>query len=89
MVTLPAQALCPGYDGFAVQEMLGAPIDSSNTVIGEPPYRLTVSISDPAVGALRRASGSPLTGDVLSVDNRIDPAYDAPADDPAGEPLLA
>lgn len=63
--------------------MLVAPIDSSNTTIGDPPYRLTVSISDPAVGALRRASGSPLSGDFLSADNRIDPAHGFPADDPA------
>ncbi|MFJ5834647.1 hypothetical protein [Streptomyces sp. NPDC093089] len=84
VVMLPAQALCPGYDGFALQQMLEAPIDSSNTTIGEPPYRLTVSISDPAIGALRHASGSPLTGDVLSADNRIDPEHDASADDPAG-----
>ncbi|MFD9596401.1 hypothetical protein ACFWA9_27155 [Kitasatospora sp. NPDC059973] len=82
-VTLPAQALCPGYDGFALQRVLVAPLDSSNTIIGDPPYRLTVSISDPAVGALRRASGSPLTGDVLSADNRIDPAQGSPADGPA------
>ncbi|MFJ9948203.1 hypothetical protein [Kitasatospora sp. NPDC091207] len=83
VVTLPAQALCPGYDGFALQPVLVAPTGSSNTIIGDPPYRLTVSISDPAVGALRRAAGSPLTGDVLSADNRIDTAYDAPAEDPA------
>lgn len=84
VVTLLAQALCPGYDGFVLQQMLGVPIDSSNTIIGEPPYRLTVSISGPAVGALRHASGSPLTGDVLSADHRIDPAHDTLTDDPAG-----
>ncbi|WP_406192777.1 hypothetical protein OH807_01565 [Kitasatospora sp. NBC_01560] len=84
VVALPAQALCPGYDGFALQRMLVAPSDSSNTIIGDPPYRLTVSISDPAVGALRRAAGSPLTGDVLSADNRFDPAHESPGDSPAG-----
>lgn len=71
MVTLPAAALCPGYDGFALQQVLIDPVDSSNTVTGEPPYRLTVSVSDPAVGALRRAAGSPVPGDVLSADNRL------------------
>ncbi|MFE2727322.1 hypothetical protein [Kitasatospora sp. NPDC059327] len=82
-VTLPARALCPGYDGFALQSVLTAPIDASNTITGDPPYRLTVSIADPAVGALRRAAGSPLTGDVLTADNRIDRTHGSPAEDPA------
>ncbi|GAA2799259.1 hypothetical protein GCM10010441_25340 [Kitasatospora paracochleata] len=70
-LTLPVQALCPGFDGMAVQRSLQAPTDSSNTITGQPRYTLTVSISDPAIGALRHAVGSNTTGDVLSADNRI------------------
>ncbi|MFI6151652.1 hypothetical protein ACIBCA_03035 [Kitasatospora sp. NPDC051170] len=69
-VTLPVEALCPGFDGSAVARQLMAPIDSHNTVIGDPPYRLTVSISDPAIGAFRRQTGSKVPGDVLATDNR-------------------
>ncbi|MFD5466071.1 hypothetical protein ACFWIQ_25030 [Kitasatospora sp. NPDC127059] len=69
-VTLPAGALCPGFDGFAVQQRLMAPTDSHNTITGQPPYRLTVSISDPAIGTLRRQAGSTVPGDVLATDNR-------------------
>ncbi len=69
-VTLPVEALCRGFDGFAVAQRLTAPIDSHNTVIGDPPYRLTVSISDPAIGAFRRQAGSKVPGDVLATDNR-------------------
>ncbi|MFD0344967.1 hypothetical protein ACFQ0M_00565 [Kitasatospora aburaviensis] len=47
-----------------------APTDSHNTITGQPPYRLTVSISDPAIGALRRQVGSTVPGDVLATDNR-------------------
>ncbi|MDH6141901.1 hypothetical protein P3T35_003922 [Kitasatospora sp. GP30] len=68
-VVLPAQILCPGIDALAVN--LSAPLDSRNTIIGQPPYTLTVSISDPAIGALRRAVGSTAAGDVLSTDNRV------------------
>ncbi|MFD8085294.1 hypothetical protein ACFV4F_26760 [Kitasatospora sp. NPDC059722] len=70
-VSLPAAALCPGFDGFAVQQRLVAPTDSHNTITGQPYYRLTVSISDPAIGALRRKAGSTVPGDVLATDNRI------------------
>ncbi|MEV7930428.1 hypothetical protein [Kitasatospora sp. NPDC088779] len=70
-VTLPTEALCPGFDGFAVQQRLMAPTDSHNTITGQPPYRLTVSISDPAIGALRRQVGSTVPGDVLATDNRV------------------
>ncbi|MFI8460772.1 hypothetical protein [Kitasatospora sp. NPDC085464] len=70
-LTLPAGALCPGFDGFAVQQRLMSPTDSRNTIIGQPPYRLTVSISDPAIGALRRQVGSTVPGDVLATDNRM------------------
>ncbi|MFF4815509.1 hypothetical protein ACFY2K_13090 [Kitasatospora sp. NPDC001309] len=72
-VTLPPEALCPGFDGFAVQQRLVAPTDAHNTVTGRPPYRLTVSISDPAIGALRRQVGSTVPGDVLATDNRLQP----------------
>ncbi|MFB7618693.1 hypothetical protein [Kitasatospora sp. NPDC056181] len=70
-VTLPAEALCPGVDGFALQQFLVAPTDSHNTITGQPPYRLTVAISDPAIGMLRRQTGSTVPGDVLATDNRI------------------
>ncbi|MEE1782140.1 hypothetical protein PUR71_04235 [Streptomyces sp. SP17BM10] len=70
-VTLPAEALCPGVDGFTVQRFLTAPTDSNNTITGQPRYRLTVSISDPAIGALRRQVGSTASGDVLATDNRV------------------
>ncbi|MFJ2864091.1 hypothetical protein [Kitasatospora sp. NPDC087314] len=70
-VTLPAEALCPGFDGFALQQFLVAPTDSHNTITGQPYYRLTVSISDPAIGALRRQAGSTVPGDVLATDNRV------------------
>ncbi|MFF2081603.1 hypothetical protein ACFVXG_43380 [Kitasatospora sp. NPDC058162] len=70
-VTLPAEALCPGLDGFALQQFLVAPTDSHSTVTGQPYYRLTVSISDPAIGALRRQVGSTAPGDVLATDNRM------------------
>lgn len=70
-VTLPAVALCPGVDGFTLQQFLVAPTDSHNTITGQPHYRLTVSISDPAIGALRRQVGSTVPGDVLATDNRV------------------
>ncbi|MDH6121415.1 hypothetical protein ABH930_006922 [Kitasatospora sp. GAS204A] len=70
-VTLPAQALCPGIDALAVQQRLSPPIDSTNTITGPAPYTLTVSLADPAVGALRRATRSPLQGDVLSATNQL------------------
>ncbi|GAA1951800.1 hypothetical protein GCM10009738_26590 [Kitasatospora viridis] len=70
-LVLPSQAMCPGVDPEAVDPLLLAPVDTRNTVTGQPPYRLTVSLSDPAVGASRRAVGSPDTGDVLSADNSV------------------
>ncbi|MEV6976863.1 hypothetical protein [Kitasatospora sp. NPDC093806] len=71
-VTLPAQAFCPGVDPFALQRKLVPPTDSHNSVVGPPPYTLTVSFADPAVGASRRAAGAPVSGDVLSADNQRD-----------------
>jgi hypothetical protein len=70
-VTVPAQALCPGYDGTNVQQGLEAPMDANNTITGQPTYTLTVSISDPAIGALRASAKSSATGDVLTADNVI------------------
>ncbi|MFC1435744.1 hypothetical protein ACEZDB_34430 [Streptacidiphilus sp. N1-3] len=70
-VTLPAQALCPGIDALGVQQRLSPPIDSTNTITGPAPYTLTVSIADPAIGALRGATGSVLQGDVLSGTNQL------------------
>ncbi|GAA4842975.1 hypothetical protein [Kitasatospora terrestris] len=70
-VTMPAEALCPGFDGLAVQKQLVAPTDANNTITGQPSYTLTVSISDPAVGDLRRLAGAPEHGNVLSADNGV------------------
>ncbi|MFG2820443.1 hypothetical protein ACGFX4_13535 [Kitasatospora sp. NPDC048365] len=70
-VTLPVEALCPGFDGHAVQQRLVPPADPNGTVTGQPPYTLTVSISDPAVGDLRRLTGAPEHGNILAADNRL------------------
>ncbi|WP_354637588.1 hypothetical protein [Kitasatospora camelliae] len=80
-VVLPAEALCPGFDAFAVQQRLAPPTDASNTITGRPAYTLTVSVSDPAIGAARKAAGSPVTGDVLGATNLL------PAPEPAGKPV--
>jgi len=77
-VTIPAEALCPGYEGSAVQRKLVSPIDSHNTITGQPPYTLTVSVSDPAIGARRKAVAAPVTGDVLVADNLV-PDWQPPA----------
>ncbi|MEU9128432.1 hypothetical protein AB0D08_10030 [Kitasatospora sp. NPDC048540] len=69
-LTLPVEALCPGVDGLAVQQRLTAPTDSHRTITGPPPFTITVSITDPGIGALRRAAGSASAGDVLSADNQ-------------------
>ncbi|WP_405015844.1 hypothetical protein OHV05_01105 [Kitasatospora sp. NBC_00070] len=71
LVTFPVAALCPGYTGPAVARGLVPPVDAHNTITGPPRYTLHVSFSDPAVGALRRASGSPVAGDVLAADNLL------------------
>ncbi|MEU5536856.1 hypothetical protein [Streptomyces sp. NPDC020362] len=68
-VSLPVQVLCPGYDGSAVMKRLQAPIDSSNTITGQPAYTLTVSVRDPAIGELRKSVGLPVGGNLLSVNN--------------------
>ena len=68
-VVLPAAALCPGYDVPSVGQNLFAPVDSNDTITGQPPYTLTVSISDPAITVLRREAGSSATGPVLAADN--------------------
>ncbi|GHH79223.1 hypothetical protein GCM10018781_56760 [Kitasatospora indigofera] len=70
-VTMPAAALCPGYGGMAVAQGMTMPVDAHSTITGPPPYTLHVSLSDPAVGALRRASGAPVAGDVLTADNLL------------------
>lgn len=68
---LPAAALCPGYNVMDVNSALQAPYDSNNTITGQPPYTLTVSISDPAVTVLRAELHSTATGPVLAADNRV------------------
>ncbi|MGW3177570.1 hypothetical protein [Streptomyces sp. NPDC001153] len=68
-LTLPLAAVCPGIDAGQVEKGLSGPIDAHNTVIGQPPYRLFVSISDPSIGALRAAVHAPVAGDALTGDN--------------------
>ncbi|ANP56511.1 hypothetical protein AVL59_14790 [Streptomyces griseochromogenes] len=70
-VALPARALCPGYDGNAVMKKLVPPIDSKNTITGQPAYTLTVSVRDPGVGELRKSIGSPAGGNLLSANNLV------------------
>jgi hypothetical protein len=68
---IPAQALCPGYDVTSVVAKLKPPIDSSNTITGQPPYTITASISDPAIATLRTELGSTVAGPVLAANNLV------------------
>ncbi|MEU6588833.1 hypothetical protein ABZ923_06310 [Streptomyces sp. NPDC046881] len=70
-LSLPSQALCPGYDAVSVAGHLPPPTDSSNTITGQPPYTLTVSVRDPGVGALRTSLGLPPGGGILSANNLV------------------
>ncbi|MCZ0991109.1 hypothetical protein O1M54_46045 [Streptomyces diastatochromogenes] len=70
-ITLPARALCPGYDANAVWKGLQPPIDSSNTMTGQPAYTLTVSVRDPGIGELRKSIGVPVGGNLLSANNLV------------------
>ncbi|MGW2744087.1 hypothetical protein [Streptomyces sp. NPDC001450] len=70
-ITLPVRALCPGYDGNAVWKGLQPPIDSSNTITGQPTYTLTVSVRDPGIGELRKSIGVPVGGNLLSANNLV------------------
>ncbi|MFG2122609.1 hypothetical protein [Streptomyces sp. NPDC048710] len=70
-ITLPLRALCPGYDGDAVWKGLQPPIDSSNTMTGQPAYTLTVSVRDPGIGELRKSIGVPVGGNLLSTNNLV------------------
>ena len=70
-LTLPAAILCRGYDVISVEKNLESPIDSTGTITGQPPYTLTVSISDPAVAVLRAELGSAATGPVLAANNSV------------------
>ncbi|MGW2447492.1 hypothetical protein [Streptomyces sp. NPDC001675] len=79
-VELPVRALCPGQEGAEVMKGLQAPIDSHDTITGQPPCTLTVSFSDPGVGKLRASLGSPARGDVLSAGNLV------PLDQETGRP---
>ncbi|MFJ9754751.1 hypothetical protein [Streptomyces sp. NPDC101149] len=79
-VSLPLEALCPGYEGAGVMKELVAPIDSTNTITGQPPYTLTVSVSDPGIGELRTTVHSAISGDLLSADNLV------PLDEPIARP---
>ncbi|MBR7832122.1 hypothetical protein KDL01_02560 [Actinospica durhamensis] len=68
---LPAAALCPGYDVMDVNNELSPPSDSHDTITGQPPYTLTVSISDPAVTVSRAELHSTAGGPVLAADNHV------------------
>jgi hypothetical protein len=70
-VAMPAAALCPGYHVMNVGRKLGAPVDSHSTITGQPPYTITVSISDPAITTLRSELNSTATGPVLAANNRV------------------
>ena len=70
-VTMPAAALCPGYNVTDVGRELDAPTDAHNTITGQPPYTITVSISDPTVTVLRREMHSTTTGPVLAANNHV------------------
>ncbi|WP_234342654.1 hypothetical protein [Streptomyces sp. NRRL B-3648] len=70
-LSLPPEALCPGYGAAAVAEHLPPATDSSNTITGQPAYTLTVSVRDPGVGVLRRSLSLPPGGDVLSANNLV------------------
>ncbi|MFF8995864.1 hypothetical protein ACF09H_39240 [Streptomyces sp. NPDC014983] len=73
-ITLPSQALCPGYDARSVAEALRPPTDSHNTITGQPRYRLVVSLRDPAVGTLRTSLGLPAEDSLLSANNLVSEA---------------
>lgn len=66
-VLLPAEAICPGQDVLTIARKLFAPVDARNTITGQPPYTLAVSLSDPAVAALRHGTG--VDGPVLAANN--------------------
>lgn len=70
-IVVPAEALCPGHDGDSVAKSLVPPADSTGTVTGPPPYRLVVSLRDPAVGTLRTTLGLPAGGGLLSAVNLV------------------
>ncbi|MFK0141657.1 hypothetical protein [Streptomyces murinus] len=70
-IVVPAEALCPGHDGDSVARSLVPPADSTGAVTGPPPYRLVVSLRDPAVGTLRTALGLPAGGGLLSAVNLV------------------
>ncbi|MET8788130.1 hypothetical protein [Streptomyces sp. NPDC004589] len=53
---------------------------STNTITGQPPYTLTVSVSDPGIGELRTTVHSAISGDLLSADNLV------PLDEPIARP---
>ncbi|MFF4040092.1 hypothetical protein [Streptomyces sp. NPDC001816] len=70
-IRLPARALCPGYDADAVWKGLQPPVNSSNTITGQPIYTLTVSVRDPGIGELRKSIGVPVGGNLLSTNNLV------------------
>ncbi|MET9446248.1 hypothetical protein [Streptomyces cinerochromogenes] len=59
-LSLPPEALCPGQDARTVASRLMAPVDSSNTLTGQPPYTLTVSVRDRDLGLLSANNLVPL-----------------------------
>lgn len=58
-------------DVAKVGQALNPPYNAHNTITGQPPYTLTISVSDPAVTALRRELNSTATGPVLAANNLV------------------
>ena len=69
--SVPAAALCPGHNVTDIMKNLTSPTDSQQTITGQPPYTLTVSVSDAAVGQFRLAVKSTATGNVLAANNLV------------------
>jgi hypothetical protein len=76
-VTLPLEALCPGYDAHTVMQGLLAPVDSHRTITGQPAYTLVVSVRDPGIGESREIRRLPVDGNLLSANNLVPQAPDA------------
>ncbi|WP_073816139.1 SCO2583/SCO2584 N-terminal domain-containing protein [Kitasatospora sp. CB01950] len=73
-VVLPVAALCPGVEAQALSSGMMVRTDGANTITGPAPYTVTVSVADPEVAELRRATGMQPRGEVLAVTNQI-PAH--------------
>lgn len=58
-------------DAQALAAGIMPPTDASNTVTGAPPYRVTVSFTDPEVGEVRHSLGAPVDSGVLAATNDL------------------